>query len=358
MAQEHLLFVTSCRPGDAGAITAFKFNPQSGALIESRRYTDIENPFFLALSPDRKRLYSTHVQGDFESDDGSIVAFAVEDDQGTLRRLNQQSTEGTTICYVDIDPSARAVVGANYSSGSVVSYPVRPDGSLGERASFFAHEGASMVNAARQERAHAHCAVISPGGGQVYACDLGTDQVMGYALDVGSAALTPLGQPYVRTIGGGGPRHFTIHPGGRFAYANNELANSVNVYRFDGESGGLAEIQVVPSLPADFDGDSFTADVKCTPDGRFLYCTNRGHDSIALYAIASDGRLELVEIRESLGNFPQNLAITPDGSRLLCANMAGEHENIAVFGIDAGSGRLQPIGEPTAVVGPSCIMLV
>jgi len=356
MAQEHLLFVTSCRPGDAGAITAFKFDPQSGSLSESQRYTEVENPFFLALSPDRRFLYSTHVEGDFESDDGSLVAFAIEDDGGTLRRLNQQSTEGTTICYVDITPSGKAVVGANYSSGSVVSYPVRADGSLGERASFFAHEGASMVDAGRQEKAHAHCAVISPDGGQMYACDLGTDQIMGYALDADSAALTPLEQPYVRTVGGGGPRHFTFHPSGNFAYANNELANSVNVYRY--ASGALAEIQVISSVPEGFDGQSYTADVKTTPDGRFLYCTNRGHDSIAVYAIGDDGRLSMVEIRESLGTFPQNLAITPDGSTLLCANMAGEGENIAVFRIDGASGRLEPVGEPTPVVGPSCIMIV
>lgn len=358
MAQEHLLFITSCRPGKDGAITAFKLDAESGALKTCQRYTDVENPFFLALSSDRKYLYATHVPGDFESDNGYVVAFEITDGEGRLRRINQQSAAGITICYVDIDPTDKAVVAANYTSGSVLSYPVGDGGALGPRVSFYAHEGASLVNPDRQEKAHAHCAAISPNGRQVYVCDLGTDQIMGYALDAASAVLTPLAQPYVRTVGGGGPRHFTFHPQGGYAYANNELANSVNVYRYDAASGALNEIQVIPSVPADFDGESYTADVKATPDGRFLYCTNRGHDSIAAYGIGPDGRLELIEIRDSLGNFPQNLAITPDGKTLLCANMQGQRENVAVFGIDPDSGRLQPLGEPTSVDGPSCIMLV
>jgi 6-phosphogluconolactonase len=363
MAQKHLLFVTSCRPGEEGAITAFRLDADKGSLTQTQQYTEVENPFFLALSPDRKHLYSTHVPGNFNSDNGYVVAFELIDGEGTLRRINQQSAEGVTICYVDIDPSGKAVVAANYTSGSVLSYPVGDDGSLEPRVSFYGHQGASLVDVGRQEKAHAHCAIISPNGRQMFACDLGTDQVMGYALDAETAGLTPLAQPYVRTIGGGGPRHFTFHPQGVYAYANNELANSVNVYGYDGDTGRLTELQVIPSLPEGFDGESYTADLKVTPDGRFLYCTNRGHDSIAVYAIGADGCLSLVDIQASGGNFPQNLAITPDGGLLLCANMqaAGDDkagENVAVFRIDAESGRLEAAAAPTPLAGPSCIMIV
>ena len=360
---EHLVFVTSCRAGDEGAITAFKLDKTTGVLEQTERYGEVENPFFIALSPDRKYLYSVHVSGGFDSDTGSIAAFELVGDSGRLRKLNEQSAEGVTTCYVDIDPTGKAVTFANYTSGSVGSFPVLADGSLGQLASFVQNQGASLVNAGRQEGPHAHCAVISPDGRHMFACDLGTDQVLGFALDAATATLTPLDQAYVRTIGGGGPRHFTYHPQGGYVYANNELTNSVNVYSYDSDSGGLIERQVISSLPEDFDGESYTADVKITPCGRFLYCTNRMHDSIAIYRIGDDGRLSLVEIQPCLGNFAQNLAITADGTTLLCANMqaaepGGEGENVVVFRIDGESGKLSPLGEPTPLASPSCIMIV
>lgn len=361
MSDQHLVFITSCAAGAAGAITAFKLDTATGALELLQRYTDVENPFFIALSPDRKFLYAVHVPGDFEGDSGCIAAFEIVGDAGELRKLNEQSAKGLTTCYVDVDPTGKAVVLANYSSGSIGSYPLQADGSLGEMASFVQHEGASLVNAERQEAAHAHCAVISPSGRRVYACDLGADQIFGYALDAESATLTPLDQPYVRTIGGGGPRHFTYHPQGGYAYANNELANSVNVYSYDEDAGVLIERQVISTLPDDFSGESYTADIKITPNGSYLYCSNRLHDSIAIYRIGDDGCLTLVDIQASLGNFAQNLAITPDGGLLLCANMHphdnGDGGNVVAFRIDAGSGKLSAVGEPVVLANPSCIMI-
>jgi len=360
MAEECLIFITSCAAGDAGAITACRLNTGTGALQSLQEYTDIENPFFLALSPDRKTLYSTYVPGDFESDPGYVAAFEIVGDSGEIKKRNEQLANGTTTCYVGVDSSGQAAVVANYTSGSVGSYPLQADGALGKMASFVQHEGASMVDPNRQQAAHAHCAVISPSGKSMYACDLGMDQVVGYGLDAGSATLTPLAQPYVRTIGGGGPRHFTYHPQGGYVYANNELANSVNVYRHDEGAGVLIELQVISTLPDDFCDTSYTADIKITPDGRFLYCSNRLHDSIAVYAIGGDGCLTLVEIAPSLGNFAQNIAITADGGLLLCANMGsdGKGENVVVFRIDAASGKLSAVGEPVEIVKPSCIMIV
>lgn len=360
MNNQHIIFVTSCAAGDAGAISIFKLDTGTGALAPLNRYTDIENPFFIALSPDRKVLYSTHEPAGSET--GYIAAFEIGGASGELRKINEQPTNGGTACYVDVSPSGKAVVIANYSSGSVGSYPVQADGSLGEMVSFVQHEGGSMVNEDRQEGPHAHCSVISPSGNHMFACNLGTDQILGYALDGVSARLTPLDQPYVRTIGGGGPRHFTYHPQGGYVYANNELDNSINVYRYNDDTGMLIEQQVISSLPDDFDDTSYTADIKITPDGKYLYCSNRLHDSIAIYRIGDNGCLDLVDIQSSLGNFAQNLAITPDGKLLLCANMqtaeGQDHgENVVVFRIDEASGKLSAAGDPVEVAKPSCIMI-
>ncbi len=357
-ATQRLVFITSCTTGDDGAITAFNLDTATGALELLQRNTDVENPFFTALSPDRKFLYSVHTPGSLDREPGSIAAFEIVGDSGALRKINQQPARGVTTCYVDVDPTGKAVVCANYTSGSVGAYPVQTDGSLGEMTSFIEHQGASLVNPGRQEAAHAHCAVVSPSGQHVYAADLGTDQILGYALDAASATLTPLDQSYVRTIGGGGPRHLTYHPQGGYVYANNELANSVNVYSYDEGAGLLIERQVISTLPDGFEGESYTADIKITPDGNHLYCSNRMHDSIAIYRIGEDGCLTLVDIPSSLGNFAQNLAITPDGSMLLCANMQGDDANVAVFRIDAASGKLSAVGEPLGFIEPSCIVIV
>jgi len=358
MSDQHLIFVTSCTSGENAGITAFTLDTGSGRLEQINRYTDIDSPFYLALSPDRSRLYSTH-----EGDMPSVISFDIDRSSGVLSKINERSTEGTTPCYVDVDRTGKVLVFANYSSGSVGSFPIRDDGSLGAMASFVQHEGASKVNVDRQMGPHAHCSVISPGGRHMFACDLGLDQVIGYGLDATSAQLTPLEQPYVRTIGGAGPRHFTYHPQGGYVYANNELANSVNVFNYDEDSGVLIERQVISTLPEDFTDLNYTADIKITPNGRHLYCSNRFHDSIAIYSIGTDGLLTLVDIQPSLGKFAQNLAITPDGKLLICANMQDDGEgktgeNLVVFRIDESSGKLNPAADPFPIANPSCTMIV
>lgn len=366
---EYLVFATSWVAGEDGAIVALNLNTDTGELSEVGRTTGIENPFYLALSPDRRVLYAAFVPGDFENDSGSIGAFEIVDNSGRLRKLNEKEANGRTTCYVDVDPTGQSVVFANYTSGSIGAFSVQEDGSLGEMKSFIEHQGASMVDAERQEAAHAHCSVVSPGGRHVYVSDLGLDQILGYELDVGSATLTPLDQSYVRTVGGGGPRHFTYHPHGGYVYANNELGNSVNVYSYDADRGLLVERQVISSLPDDFEGASSTADVIVSPDGHHLYCSNRGHDSIAIYRIDDGGCLTLVDHQASLGEIAQNLAITPDGKILLCANMLADAglgpqreshqgENVGVFRIDPDSGTLTPLTAPMALARPSCLVIV
>ncbi len=354
-AKDPLVFVTAFAPGDKGGIHAYEFDGKAGKLKHIARTAGAENPFFLALSPDKKFLYSIHAKQFGGKENEQVAAYEVVGRTGELKFLNRQSAEGTAACYLDVDKTGKTVLVANYTSGSVASLPVKADGSLGEKASFFQHKGSS-VDPKRQKEPHAHSIVVSPDNKYAFAADLGTDQILCYAFDAATAKLTPNKTPFAKAPAGAGPRHLTFHPTGKRIYAINELLNSVTAFDYDATAGTLTEKQTIPTLPDDFKGTSHCADLKITPDGKFLYGTNRGHDSIAVYSIAEDGKLTLVVITPSLGKGPQNLAITADGAWLLCANMPGK--NLAVFGIDAKSGRLKSAGEPISHPSPSCIVLL
>jgi 6-phosphogluconolactonase len=354
-ADEPLVFISAFAAGDEGAIHAFRLDDKTGELTLVHRTTDVEHPFFLALSPDQRFLYSIHAKTFGGKEHEQVAAYELAGRSGKLKLLNRQSARGTAACYLDVDASGKTVVVANYSTGSVLSLPVQQDGSLGEAASFIQHAGSS-IDPGRQEGPHAHCIVVSPDNRFVYAADLGLDQVLGYRLDAAGAKLTSNRQPFVRTPPGAGPRHLTFHPNAKHVYVINELHNSVSLFDYDSKTGVLIERQTISTLPEEFDGRSHCADLKITPDGRFLYGTNRGHDSLAAYSIGDDGKLTLIGIEPSLGKGPQNLAITPNGELLLCANMPGN--NVAVFRIDQTTGNLKSVGEPTAMPMPSCIMLL
>jgi 6-phosphogluconolactonase len=354
-AADPVVFVTSFAPGDKGAIQAYEFDPKEGTLKALHKTTGVENPFFLALSPDKKFLYSIHAKQFGGKENEHVAAFKIEGRTGELKFLNRTSAEGTAACYLDVDRTGKTVLVANYTSGSVASLPVKDDGTLGEKVSFFQHKGSS-VNPQRQKEPHAHCIVVSPDNKYVFAADLGTDQILCYKLEAASAKLTPNDPPFAQAPAGAGPRHLTFHPNGKRVYVINELLNSVTVFDYDAAAGKLTEKQTIPTLPDDFKGTTHCADLKITPDGKFLYGTNRGHDSIACYSIGADGKLALVAIEPSLGKGPQNLALTPDGQWLLCANMPGN--NVAVFRIDGKTGKLKAAGDPVKHPSPSCIMLL
>lgn len=354
-ADSLLIFITAFSSGEDGAIHAYELNLKTGALRLLNRTTDAENPFFLALSPNQQTLYAIHEPGTFGSDaNGEVAAYKIEDQAGKLTLLNRQPTRGGAACYVAVDATGKTLLAANYQDGTVLSYPIRGDGSLGEAVSFFQHVGSS-VNPDRQQEPHAHCFVISPDNRYAYSADLGIDKIMNYRLDAASATLVPNRQPFVRTHPGAGPRHFLFHPHQPFAYAINELDNTITLFEYVSSSGALLEQQTVSTIPETFDGTTHCADLKITPDGRFLYGTNRGHDSIAIYAIAENGYLSLINIEPSGGEQPQNLAITPDGQFLMCANMAGNC--VTLFRIEPDTGQIFPTGEVVDIPMPSCIMI-
>lgn len=349
------VLVSSFAGGNEGAITTYRLDPASGELTQLHRSEPIPHPFFFDVTPDQTLLYSIHAETFGGPEDEQLAAYRLDRQSGTLQFLNRQTTKGTASCFVEVDATARTVLVANYSTGSVVSYQIQDDGSLSPPVSFVPHAGRS-VNEARQQGPHAHCFVISPDNRFAYAADLGLDQVLCYALDASSGSLKPNTQPFARTFPGSGPRHLTFHPDGSKMYVINELISSVTHFDFLKDSGMLIERQTISTLPDDFTGESYCADVKITPDGKFLYGTNRGHDSIAMYRIGDDGALHLIGIEPSLGKGPQNLAITADGQCLLCANMPGN--SLAVFRIDQETGTLSSIGTPLEITSPSCIRIL
>jgi 6-phosphogluconolactonase len=348
-----LVFISSFAAAAEGAIEAFYLDPVAGTLTPAHRTSGVEHPFFLALSPDRRFLYSIQARQFGGTENEYVAAYTIAR-KGELTLLNRQSSRGTASCYLDVDASGRTLLVANYSSGSVAALPVRKDGSLGEPAAFVQHAGSS-VNPERQAGPHAHCIVVSPDNRYALSADLGLDQIVTYRLNAAKADLTPSRQPLVRTAPGMGPRHLTFRPNGRHVYVINELGNSVTLFDYEPRTGSLIERQTLSTLPKGFEG-SACADLKITPDGRFLYGTNRGHDSIAAYRLADDGRLSLIGIHPSLGKGPQNLAIVDGGRLLLCANMPGN--NVALFRIDSRTGGLTSAGQPVPVTSPSCIMSV
>lgn len=352
-AAEPVVFISAFAAGEQGAIHAFRFETKTGSLKPLHRTDDLQNPFFLAVSPKGKFLYAIDAKQFGGKENENVAAYAIIGREGQLKRLNQQSTHGTASCYLDVDSAGKTVVVANYSTGNVAALPVREDGSLNEAGSVVQHEGAS-VNPKRQKGPYAHSIVISPDNRFALAADLGIDKILIYRLDPKSAKLTAnKAQPSADLPPGSGPRHLTFHPDGKRVYVINELTNTVTFFDFAAKSGKLSRRQTISTLPKDFTGTSHCADLKITPDGRFLYGTNRGHDSIAMYRIADDGMLSLIGIEPSLGLGPQNLLITPDGGWLICANMPGN--NVVVFSIDSKTGRLTAKGDPLSMPKPSCI---
>ena len=345
MAEREKLFIVSSLT-DSDAIFVYRIADADGHLELLRQNQGISDPFFIDLHPNGRVLYSTRASG-------NVAAYALDRSNGALELINEQPTRGGP-CYVEVDPSGRMVVAANYTGGSVVSYPIREDGALGPVGSFVQHTGTS-VDERRQQEPHAHCIKVSDDGRFAFAADLGTDRIVIYALDPDGGRVHPAQQRFARVQPGSGPRHFKLSPDNRHAYVINEIGNTITAFAYDAERGLLFERDSVPTLPADFDGTSGTADLALTPDGCFLYGTNRGHDSIARFTVDADsGALSVNGFEPSRGAMPQNLTITPDGKLLFVANMKGNR--VVAFHIDEHSGELNFSCE-TEVPAPACSLL-
>lgn len=363
-ADEVTVYVSSFAAGEKGGIEALRLSLTDGKLTRLVRTGGVENPFFIAVSPDRRFLYSVHAVAFGGEDDEEVAAYAIDKESGKLTLLNRQSAKGTATCYLEVDATGKTLLLANYSSGSVAAMPIREDGSLGEVASFIQHEGGSKVDPKRQDAPYAHSIIVSPDNRVAFAADLGLDMIIGYSLDATRAGLKLLIPARAASRPGAGPRHLAFAPDGKNLYSIDELSNTITRYAYDAEkvwsfanaeAGAIPREESISTLPEDFTGSSYCADLKITPDGKFLYGTNRGHDSLAIYGIGDDGVLTLIGFEPSRGKGPQNLLITPDGQWLLCANMPGN--SLAVFRIGS-DGKLTATGDPLEITMPSCIRLL
>jgi 6-phosphogluconolactonase len=339
---------TNANNGSKGIYTS-TLDTDTGKLAAPVLAGEAKSPSFLALSPNGKNLYAA-----LEDGGGSVGAFSVAAN-GLLKSLGTESAGGGGTCHVWVDATGRTVLAANYGGGSVASFLTKPDGSIEKRATFIQHRG-SGPNKQRQEKPHAHSIYTNAANSLVYSCDLGTDDVFIYKLDAATATLTPNTPASGRVPAGGGPRHFGIHPNGKFAYANNEMTLSVTAFSVNAADGGLTELQTLPTLPegADAKGAS-TAELFCRPDGKFVYVSNRGHDSITVYSVGPDGKLTFVQNETTRpAGVPRGFAISPDGRWLVAAGQSTG--KVVVFKIDADSGKLSPTGQVVDVPASVCVI--
>lgn len=351
---ERSIYVGTYTNATSRGIHLLRFDTATGRLKLVGLAAESVNPSYLAIAPGGRYLCAVNEVGNLNGQPvGGLTSFAISPQDGMLRQLNQVSSGGASPCYVTVDPAGHHVLAANYSAGNLIVVPMGKDGLLGPASDFKQHRG-SGGNLERQSGPRAHCVRFSPDRRFVFAVDLGIDKVMIYRWDPKQGRLDPNNPGEFRTRAGAGPRHIDFHPNGRFAGVINELDSTFISCAWDAGSGGLRELQTVSTLPDGFTGTNYCADVHFHPTGRFVYGSNRGHDSIVIWRVdGRTGRLELVGHESTGGRNPRNFVIDPTGRWLLAANQASD--SIFVFRIDQKTGGLSRVGEPVNISMPVCL---
>lgn len=351
-AQEATVFIGTYTGTGSKGIYTYAFNTQTGEarIITSTDSNSIQNPSFLALSPDKRFLYAVNETGG--ETPGSLSSFSV-DESGKLQFLNTVPTGGDHPCYVAVSKNSKWVLAGNYSGGNASAFPLNDDGSLQPFSQLVQHKGKGP-NTARQEKAHVHATVFDPSNQYVFVPDLGVDKVYIYRFrSEAGKPLQPASQPYMAAQPGSGPRHFTFHPNGRYAYLMEELSGAVSAYRF--QNGKLVSLQHISAHLPGYKGSKGSADIHVSSDGKFLYASNRGEaNSIAIFSVGPDGKLKWVGQVSSGGRSPRNFTLAPGGKFLLVANQ--ETNNVVVFKRDAATGKLTPTGATLSIPKPVCLV--
>jgi 6-phosphogluconolactonase len=338
--------------GEGAGIYVYRFDPRQGRLDHQSTLSGLVNPSFLALSPAQDRLFAVNEIASGTGPSGMVSAMAVDARSGDLAYINAQSTGGFAPCHLSVDPGGRFLLVANYQSGSLAAIPIAGDGHLAPATGIVRWRGSGPHP--RQESPHAHMIIPGPKRGYYYAVDLGTDRVRTYLLDEKKGQLKPVRSAGAHLPAGSGPRHLAFHANGRFAYTINELASTVTLLRVDRGSGALIPEQTISTLPPGYDGENLASEIQIGPAGRFLYASNRGHNSIATYAIdQTDGRLLLSGHQSTLGRGPRHFTIDPTGNYLLVANQ--DTDTIVTFRLHPMSGELTSAESTTHVPTPVCI---
>jgi 6-phosphogluconolactonase len=336
------------QPAETQGIYRLTLDLESGKLSPPQMVAAAKSASFLAIHPSGDFLYTTA-----EGSPGSVAAYAINED-GTLKPLNQQSTGGAGPTHVWVDGAGSNLLVANYGSGSIACLPIKEDGTLAEKTAFVQHTGSS-VNPQRQKEPHAHGIYTDSEDKFAYVPDLGLDKVLIYTFEPEKGSLTPNDPPAINLEPGSGPRHFAFHPAGGFAYVINEMANTIVVFKHDADIGALETLQTISTLPNDFAGSNTTAEIFVHPNGRFVYGSNRGHDSIAVFAVEEgSGKLKFVEHTPTGGKSPRNFAIDPTGKWLIASNQASG--DLFVFRIDPATGKLTATGNSAKLPGPMSVL--
>jgi 6-phosphogluconolactonase len=342
--------------GKADGIYAYELDPASGALTYRATVPGVVNPSFLAVDERKRYLYAVNEISSAHGKHGTVSAFAIDPATKALSYLNEQSTHGLAPCHLSLDSTGSYVMVANYESGNLCVLPLERDGSLGAATDVVQHHG-SGPDAQRQEGPHAHMVLPSLGGRTVYAVDLGIDKILRYGLDAQRGKLLPLDPPWMQLAPGTGPRHLAFHPSGRFAYVISELQSAVVALRVNAEQGTLTPIQTILTLPAGFAGENSGAEIDVAPSGRFVYASNRGHDSIAVYSLnQATGELTLVGHQSTLGRGPRHFVSDPSGRFLFVANQ--DSDTVVTFRINQDYGLLETTGHVADVPTPVCVWLL
>ena len=326
-----------------------EFDLGTGKLSNPVLAAQTRNPSFLEIHPDGEFLYAVSESGGA----GSVSAYAINRDTGDLKLLNQKPSGGAGPCHVSIDHAGKNALVANYGSGSASVIPIKSNGKLGEPTGFVQHTGSS-VNLRRQKEPHAHSINVSPDNRFAFVADLGIDKIMIYRLDTEKGTIEKNSPPFKKVKPGAGPRHFAFHPNGKYAYVINELDCTVTAFAYQPASGTLTDIQTITTLPNGFDGSNSCAEVCVHPSGKFLYGSNRGHDSIVVYKIDSaKGTLTFVEHETADIKTPRNFNIDPTGKFCLVANQGSN--SVVVFRINQKTGALKPTEHKISIGRPVCV---
>ena len=355
---QRMIFIGTYSTRGSEGIYQVQFDTDSGTLHALQPVAALPNPTFQVIHPSGRYLYSVcEERRDGHRHDGSVCAFAVEPETGRLTLLNRVASGGDGPCHLCLDPGGRFVIAANYASGSVAVFPIAGTGRLGKASAVIQHPQGSRVVPDRQEGPHAHSVTMSPDNRLAWVADLGMDRIMVYRFDAGEGTLVPHDSPWVVCAPGSGPRHMAVHPDGRQVFLVHELDNTITQYRYDVERGVLLPGRTLSLLPEGWTGTSYAADVHVSPDGRHVYASNRGHDSLAVFAVdPAAGGMRAGGYVPVGGRWPRNFLLTPDGVFLLAANQ--ESDGVTVFRVDPEWGRLQACGGPLAVPAPVCLTMV
>jgi len=358
-AQESLVYIGTYTGARSKGVYVARFDSASGKAGPPELAAEAPNPSFLALHPNQKFLYAANEVGDFSGKkSGAVSAFLIDSHTGRLTALNQQPSGGDGPCHLAVDRTGKSVLVANYGGGSVEALPIKPDGSLDTPTTFIQHHGSS-VDRQRQEGPHAHFIATDPANRFALACDLGLDKVVVYKFDPANSSLLANDPPAASLPPGSGPRHLAFHPGGRFAYVINEMKCTMTALTYDPERGELKELQTLSTLP---EGESprpdfSTAEVEAHPAGKFLYGSNRGHNSMVTFGIdGKTGKLTRLENVSTQGKTPRSFGIDPTGRYLLAANQ--DSDNVVVFRIDEMTGHLAATENTVQVGTPVCVKFV